>query len=570
MTRKLLIILFLAAIASPASAALIPDWGQEYGDEGTIDREDQRITAVDADSSGNVYIAGNFEGQIDLGGPTLFATTANKADFFLAKFTATGQHIWSLAGGGNEIDNVSDIHVIPSGGVVVVGRTNSPTFTVGGTNSTTNGNYDAFVSLFSSNGAHNFTNVYGGNFYDAALSVVWEPSALSVYVGGQFFSSNVNFGTGPLQSSAGSGDMFLLEVKVWGASAAIMATGSTGNDLITGVCLDGSGDLGITGGFSGTINLGNGPLTSVGLGAAFVAKISSVGAAATWSQAFNATASGNLCTANAIASDGAGFYVSGQFNGTANLGAGNHTSNGDYDVWTAAYKSSGTPVWSRTGGSPDYDVANHIDYYDGQVSVAGSFEEVATFDSKQVAHSNRNDALLLVYDVAGDIQYAKNGGGVWDDYGYQTVMNENGIYFVGSFGENASFSGLTLNALAVAPDGFLVNYVENEFVGVDGGVAPLRTELTLGAPTPNPVRANTVIEYRSNANGGVQSAEVFDVTGRRVRTLRPSGASSADAQTGLIQWDGRSDRGRRVPAGVYFVRATDGESTSQRRVNVVR
>ena len=46
--------------------------------------------------------------------------------------------------------------------------------------------------------------------------------------------------------------------------------------------------------------------------------------------------------------------------------------------------------------------------------------------------------------------------------------------------------------------------------------------------------------------------EVFDATGRPVRTF---GAAGAQAAT----WDGIADNGRRVGAGIYLFRLTDGE-----------
>jgi hypothetical protein len=53
------------------------------------------------------------------------------------------------------------------------------------------------------------------------------------------------------------------------------------------------------------------------------------------------------------------------------------------------------------------------------------------------------------------------------------------------------------------------------------------------------------------------SAEIFDVSGRKVRTVSRS--------AGVMRWDGRNDQGEIVESGVYIarVRMSDGETTSQ-------
>ena len=57
--------------------------------------------------------------------------------------------------------------------------------------------------------------------------------------------------------------------------------------------------------------------------------------------------------------------------------------------------------------------------------------------------------------------------------------------------------------------------------------------------------------------------EVLDLAGRRVRPLH-SGATSAGA-LGLT-WDGLGERGRAVPSGLYFIRATSGGNSAEVRV----
>jgi subtilisin family serine protease len=82
--------------------------------------------------------------------------------------------------------------------------------------------------------------------------------------------------------------------------------------------------------------------------------------------------------------------------------------------------------------------------------------------------------------------------------------------------------------------------------------------------TPNPFRGLGSVRFELPSAGHAR-VEVFDVTGRRVRTLTDGARSSGPH---AVSWDGRDDRGAQLGGGIYFVRLTTG-STS-RNAKVVR
>jgi hypothetical protein len=74
----------------------------------------------------------------------------------------------------------------------------------------------------------------------------------------------------------------------------------------------------------------------------------------------------------------------------------------------------------------------------------------------------------------------------------------------------------------------------------------------LGSIAPNPARRGCEIAF-SLAREGEVRLEIFDVTGRRVRTLE-SGRLAAGAH--LARWDGRDATGGVAGAGLYFAALT--------------
>jgi hypothetical protein len=82
-------------------------------------------------------------------------------------------------------------------------------------------------------------------------------------------------------------------------------------------------------------------------------------------------------------------------------------------------------------------------------------------------------------------------------------------------------------------------------------------------PRPNPFTGTTRLAYAVDAARSRVEIGVFDIAGRRIRALA-SGFQEPGNYT--VSWDGTTDRGAHVPAGVYWIRACVGNR--QQRVSV--
>jgi hypothetical protein len=79
---------------------------------------------------------------------------------------------------------------------------------------------------------------------------------------------------------------------------------------------------------------------------------------------------------------------------------------------------------------------------------------------------------------------------------------------------------------------------------------------------PNPVATTGLLRFEI-ARGGRVALGVFDISGRRVRTLVQGDLDAGDHE---ILWRGDDDRGRALASGVYIVRLTAPDRTLTRKV----
>jgi hypothetical protein len=88
----------------------------------------------------------------------------------------------------------------------------------------------------------------------------------------------------------------------------------------------------------------------------------------------------------------------------------------------------------------------------------------------------------------------------------------------------------------------------------------------LGQNYPNPFNPTTNISYSLAARERVVIA-VYDVKGARVRTLVDEVQAPS---TYVVKWDGRSDAGRKLASGVYFVRYQAGSHSFTKKAVLLR
>ena len=94
---------------------------------------------------------------------------------------------------------------------------------------------------------------------------------------------------------------------------------------------------------------------------------------------------------------------------------------------------------------------------------------------------------------------------------------------------------------------------------------PRSRHLELRAPTPNPFRGSTRLDYALPARSAV-ALDVFDPNGRLVRSLEHGVREAGEHR---VMWDGRDRAGQAVGSGIYFARlSVEGRDTTRLLVKV--
>ncbi|MFM2206269.1 MAG: hypothetical protein RL213_244 [Bacteroidota bacterium] len=219
--------------------------------------------------------------------------------------------------------------------------------------------------------------------------------------------------------------------------------GNTGSDQGYDISTDSTGNVYVTGWFSGTIQLGGQTLTSSGQQDIFVACFDNMG---TLNWLRQAGGPSNDVSASIVTTPSGESYITGWFSGTCDFDDSLVVSNGSLDMFVAKYDASGTIRWVRHGGGPLDDYGNRLALsLEGGVTLAGSFKDTLDADGLQLVSLGNRDALLCHYDSDGQIVWVHGVGGAGEDRAYGIIQSvDSSYFFTGMFTGNVSFGAVQL------------------------------------------------------------------------------------------------------------------------------
>ncbi|MGD9125785.1 MAG: SBBP repeat-containing protein [Planctomycetia bacterium] len=207
-------------------------WTRQFG----TDKYDAGFN-VSADGSGNVYVSGCTNGDLD-------GTNAGGGDAFIRKYNAEGTLLWTKQFGTSE-DDTCDAWSDGSGNIYVTGTTQGD---LGDTNA---GNYDAFVGKYDATGTLLWIEQFGTSNFDSTCGVLTDSSD-NIYVAGKTGGSLDGI-------NAGYNDVFINKYSPSGTLLWTKQLGTSEDDSSSGISADSLGNIymaGSTRGDFGDINAG--------------------------------------------------------------------------------------------------------------------------------------------------------------------------------------------------------------------------------------------------------------------------------------------------------------------------
>ncbi|MFO0915122.1 MAG: SBBP repeat-containing protein [Pirellulales bacterium] len=362
---------FVAKYAPDDSLIWVRRMGGDRLDAATVTDAARDVTV---DSTGNVYVAGEFHESADFG-PTTLTAVAGK-DSFATKLSANGDFLWAQRWGTTENDQSDGGDVDGQGNFYVVSRQ-------------ADGDYD--ILKYSSSGSAVWNrSLIGTNYVAADLTV---SSSGSVYVAGTF-DGIVDFDPSSKTKYVSAGPSmagFVLKLDSAGKFNWVTpfvgktVNGVNGYAFASSIALDNSGGVVVGGLYRNTVDFNPSSATTSldPVGGAYIARLNGTGGL-TWAKALVNT--GTYASNHGLAVDASGdIYATGSFYGTIDLDPGTpsvaKTSNGASDLYVVKLTSAGNFAWGETFGGTGAESALGIDVgTNGDVHVAIYYYDQVDFD----------------------------------------------------------------------------------------------------------------------------------------------------------------------------------------------
>ncbi len=348
-----------------------------------------------------VYV-GSYHQTLSFGDYTLPATLNGNA--FIARQDTDGSWLWAKRAGtltqpaGAAANSVAQDE---NGNIYITGSFAGDNCDFGDFSLSPLGNMDCFIAKLDILGNWIWVRQAGGDALAAlcgGTGIALDASA-NVYVTG-YFDDVADFGPTHLES-LGENDLFVAKLDTNGNWIWAKRNGDAHDNIPTDICLSPTGNAYICG---RSMTATNG----------WDVAVSGINSAGTWLGGVFAGGSGEDC-ANAIVCGSDGFlYLAGRFFENAFFGSTELIGFGSQDAFIAKLNPASGWVWAKMAGGDYYDEALGIDWDPtppGYCYVTGSFFGPARFGFENIDSAGATDAFVAKVDANGFLVWVLPGGG---------------------------------------------------------------------------------------------------------------------------------------------------------------
>lgn len=463
--KKLLLLTLFGVAALSITNAQSWVFAEQFASTGDVEPIDMKV-----DGNGDVYIVGNFEQDLTIGGlPPLTYSGGIQQDIFFCKFDDRGNAQWARKIGGTARELVGGLAIDPSNNIYIVGASRSPelSFDGGATTllNTDSVDFDSFLAKYDGSGALLFADsVFWGPDVERLRDITYDPDRDYLVVCGMFKDAlKYNDGGEQTIAAVGPKDQLLARFDPNGTFVDIQTfEGSHNqsifknvNNSIVGLAVDGyfvTGDMRGWIVFSPTDTLSGETVNMDILVARFNDDLSY-----DWSRTGGGTGYDHV---NSSGSDGFGnIYFTGKaesttivIDSTATLSSTPRPTLGLSDFLIAKYSRVGNLQWFRRDGGIGSDNAYGLSVRNRRILYSGTVDEGGNIQSG-----------FAVYDIDGNLIATDQITGDGDEVGLNVAFDQTGdsTFVIGNFNGDSVFAGPLLrreNSTPGLTDGFFVKY----------------------------------------------------------------------------------------------------------------
>lgn len=454
--------------------------------------------AMDLDSTGNIYITGDFRGTVDFDPSGSAAgsdlTSAGDFDMFITKRDSAGEFVWSKSFGSTSLDQGYDVAVGSDLKVYTTGQfSGTVNFDPSGATTTyqlTSSGYDPYISALNSDGAVAWANFVKGPANERGQGVAVD-SSNNVFLAGYYGGQNTDFnptGTPSIPNYAGVRDIFLAKYDSNGVFQWVRGIGNTGNDYASDVDVDATGNVYVTGAFVGTVDFD--PSTGI-------LELSS-------------------------------------------------SSPDKKDIFVAKFNNSGALLWAKRAGGSGDDEGYHVDVNpSGNVVTTGYFTGTVDFNpgagTAELTSAGDKDIFVWALDANGDYVDAAAMGGIGEDLGYSvTTDNSGNVYTTGGFHGTADFDPTAGVDNKISGGNADIFVSKLNFFSSTPNLAPTAVDDSASILHDNTLNGTTVLANDSDPEDGaaviISTAPVTDVAHGNL-TINSNGTYEYQPDAGFVGSD---------------------------------
>jgi hypothetical protein len=184
------------------------------------------------------------------------------------------------------------------------------------------------------------------------------------------------------------------------------------------------------------------------------------------------------------------------------------STNVSFDSFVVKYSAAGNMLWAKGIGGTGWDYGNGItNDTDGNVYIVGIYSDTISFGSFNLSNTNFGafNIFVVKYDPLGNVLWAKQAGGVDNDYGNSISLDVYGnIFITGTYTSPQMVFGTDTINNSGGYQMFLAK-MGNNLIGLNDKI--LNTEIGI---YPNP--SNGIF----NCNQSIKTIEVYNMMGKLI------------------------------------------------------